>query len=85
MPRCRTGPSLTLSQDQPNIKDKNYKRYAAGIDKVLALFDTALEEWADYISFLNKLLRVCDDSLRCRMHDRLATNSYRLSKRDRRT
>ncbi|KAK0392731.1 hypothetical protein NLU13_2226 [Sarocladium strictum] len=46
-----------LGTEEPKIKDKNYKRYAAGVDKVLALFDTALEEWADYISFLNKLLK----------------------------
>ena len=25
---------------------------------MLSLFDTTLEEWADYISFLNKLLKV---------------------------
>ncbi|KAH8179988.1 protein dopey [Sarocladium implicatum] len=42
---------------EPKTKDKNYKRYAVGVEKVLALFDTALEEWADYISFLNKLLK----------------------------
>jgi hypothetical protein len=84
MPRSRTRQLLTAIQDQPNIKDKNYKRYAAGIDKVLALFDTALEEWADYISFLNKLLKVCGDSIRSRMPARAATNSCRLSKLDRR-
>lgn len=45
--------------DETPIKDKTYRRYAAGVDKVLSLFETALEEWADYISFLNKLLKVC--------------------------
>ncbi|VUC36112.1 unnamed protein product [Clonostachys rosea] len=39
------------------LKDKSYRRYAAGVDRALSLFETALEEWADYISFLNKLLK----------------------------
>ncbi|KAL7800485.1 Dopey, N-terminal domain-containing protein [Trichoderma afarasin] len=43
-------------EDAP-IKDKAYRRYAAGVDKALGLFETALEEWADYISFLNRLLK----------------------------
>ncbi|KFA53049.1 hypothetical protein S40293_05311 [Stachybotrys chartarum IBT 40293] len=46
-----------LSGDETPIKDKTYRRYAAAVDKVLSLFETALEEWADYISFLNKLLK----------------------------
>ncbi|KAL8638945.1 MAG: hypothetical protein Q9228_003949, partial [Teloschistes exilis] len=37
--------------------DKAYRRYAAGIDRALSLFDTALEGWADYISFLGRLLK----------------------------
>lgn len=40
------------------VKDKAYRRYAAAVDKALLLFETALEEWADYISFLNRLLKV---------------------------
>lgn len=39
-------------------KDKHYRKYASGVDRALSLFDTALEEWADYISFLNRLLKV---------------------------
>ncbi|KAM0462454.1 hypothetical protein ACHAPV_003931 [Trichoderma viride] len=39
------------------VKDKAYRRYAAAVDKALLLFETALEEWADYISFLNRLLK----------------------------
>ncbi|KAK7421902.1 hypothetical protein QQX98_001896 [Neonectria punicea] len=38
-------------------KDKTYRKYAHGVDRALALFETALEEWADYISFLNRLLK----------------------------
>ncbi|KAI9786776.1 MAG: hypothetical protein M1816_007783 [Peltula sp. TS41687] len=38
-------------------KDKSYRRYASGIDRALSLFDTALQEWADYISFLGRLLK----------------------------
>lgn len=36
-------------------KDKSFRRYAAGVDRALALFDTTLQEWADYISFLSRL------------------------------
>lgn len=39
-------------------KDKAYRRYAAGVERALSLFDTALQEWADYISFLGRLLKV---------------------------
>jgi hypothetical protein len=39
-------------------KDKHYRKYASGVDRALSLFDTALQEWADYISFLNRLLKV---------------------------
>ncbi|ODH49742.1 hypothetical protein GX48_04120 [Paracoccidioides brasiliensis] len=38
-------------------KDKNYRRYAASVERALSLFDTALQEWADYISFLSRLLK----------------------------
>jgi hypothetical protein len=38
-------------------KDKNYRRYASSIERALSLFDTALQEWADYISFLSRLLK----------------------------
>lgn len=41
-------------------KDKNYRRYASGVERALSLFDTALQEWADYISFLGRLLKVHD-------------------------
>lgn len=39
-------------------KDKSFRKYASGVDRALALFDTTLQEWADYISFLNRLLKV---------------------------
>lgn len=39
-------------------KDKNYKRYEAAIDRALALFDSALQEWPDYIAFIGRLLKV---------------------------
>lgn len=41
-----------------NRKDKAYRRYASGIERALSLFDTALQEWADYISFLGRLHKV---------------------------
>ena len=40
-------------------KDKNYRRYASGIERVLSSFETTVDEWADYISFLGRLLKVC--------------------------
>ncbi|CRG84598.1 Protein dopey [Talaromyces islandicus] len=38
-------------------KDKNYRRYASTVERALSLFDTTLQEWADYISFLSRLLK----------------------------
>lgn len=38
-------------------KDKNYRRYASSVERALSLYDTALQEWADYISFLSRLLK----------------------------
>ncbi|KAG5926408.1 hypothetical protein E4U42_003355 [Claviceps africana] len=47
-----------LAGEQSPVKDKAYRRYALAVEKTLAAFDTALEEWADYIAFLNKLLKI---------------------------
>lgn len=44
--------------DDTPPKDKAYRRYAAGVERALALFETAFEDWADYISFLGRLLKV---------------------------
>ncbi|KAK1143323.1 Endosome to Golgi transport protein [Aspergillus melleus] len=53
--------SLTRSRlrakEEPLRKDKNYRRYASSVERALSLFDTALQEWADYISFLSRLLK----------------------------
>ncbi|KAJ5776476.1 uncharacterized protein N7511_001487 [Penicillium nucicola] len=38
-------------------KDKHYRRYASSVERALSLFDNALQEWADYISFLSRLLK----------------------------
>lgn len=38
-------------------KDKAFRRYVAGVDRALGLFDATLQEWADYISFLSRLLK----------------------------
>ncbi|KAI1419630.1 putative regulator of reproduction dopa [Xylaria sp. FL1777] len=46
-----------LGADDIVPKDKHYRKYASGVERALALFDTALEEWADYISFLSRLLK----------------------------
>jgi hypothetical protein len=50
---------IRLAEEFPS-KDKNYRRYAAGVDRSLSLFDTSLQEWADYISFLSRLLKVSE-------------------------
>ena len=39
-------------------KDKKYRQYASNVERALALFDSTLQEWADYISFLGRLLKV---------------------------
>jgi hypothetical protein len=44
--------------EEPRVKDKHYRKYASGVERALSLFDTTLQEWADYISFLNRLLKV---------------------------
>ncbi|GKT55231.1 cellular morphogenesis regulator [Colletotrichum tofieldiae] len=46
-----------LGAEAAPIKDKHYRKYASGIERALSLFETALQEWADYISFLNRLLK----------------------------
>ncbi|RCI15549.1 hypothetical protein L249_3612 [Ophiocordyceps polyrhachis-furcata BCC 54312] len=46
-----------LGQDEPPVRDKAYRKYVANVEKVLSQFETTLEEWADYISFLNRLLK----------------------------
>ena len=40
-----------------NRKDKSYRRYASNIERALSVFDSALQEWADYIAFLGRLLK----------------------------
>ncbi|KAI9834967.1 MAG: hypothetical protein M1819_002690 [Sarea resinae] len=50
-------PSRARLEDVLYKKDKSYRRYASGIERALSLFDTALQEWADYISFLGRLLK----------------------------
>lgn len=43
------------SQEDPLKKSKPYRRYAAGVERALGLFDNILQEWADYIAFLSRL------------------------------
>ncbi|KAL9003007.1 MAG: hypothetical protein Q9188_004088 [Gyalolechia gomerana] len=45
------------SQLGPVKSDKATRRYAAGIDRALTLFDNALQDWADYLPFLGRLLK----------------------------
>lgn len=46
-----------LSAEDVPAKDKAYRKYASGVERALSLFETALQEWADYISFLSRLLK----------------------------
>ncbi|CAK7268944.1 hypothetical protein SEPCBS119000_003317 [Sporothrix epigloea] len=46
-----------LGADGPLTRDKAFRKYASIVDRALSLFETALQEWADYISFLNRLLK----------------------------
>jgi hypothetical protein len=46
-----------LSAEDAPPKDKAYRKYASGVERALSLFETALQEWADYISFLSRLLK----------------------------
>ncbi|KAL1842372.1 hypothetical protein VTJ49DRAFT_5437 [Mycothermus thermophilus] len=57
--RDSPGPRQWIGQlgDDAPANDKHYRKYASGVDRALSLFDTALQEWADYISFLNRLLK----------------------------
>ncbi|KAF9701876.1 hypothetical protein EKO04_000814 [Ascochyta lentis] len=45
------------TEDALYKKDKSFRRYALGVERTLALWDTAQQEWADYISFLGRLLK----------------------------
>ncbi|KAF2641198.1 hypothetical protein P280DRAFT_548946 [Massarina eburnea CBS 473.64] len=57
--RSSPSPRVTRNsaEDALQKKDKNFRRYAAGVERALALWDTAQQEWADYISFLGRLLK----------------------------
>ncbi|KAF9879215.1 hypothetical protein CkaCkLH20_03448 [Colletotrichum karsti] len=46
-----------LGAEEAPSRDKQYRKYASGVERALTLFETALQEWADYISFLNRLLK----------------------------
>ncbi|MCJ1309012.1 hypothetical protein MMC25_002667 [Agyrium rufum] len=51
-------PRMRSKEDASIKKDKVYRRYASAIERVLALFETSLEDWPDYISFLSRLQKV---------------------------
>ncbi|KAH8153786.1 uncharacterized protein LAJ45_01553 [Morchella importuna] len=57
--RSSPQPRLRLRNDDDiTRKDPKYKRYSANIDRALSLFESyTLQEWADYISFLGRLLK----------------------------
>ncbi|KAH8602567.1 Dopey, N-terminal-domain-containing protein [Bisporella sp. PMI_857] len=44
--------------DEPLNKDKAFRRWESSIERALSLFENqSLQEWADYISFLGRLLK----------------------------
>ncbi|CAG8433328.1 13062_t:CDS:10 [Ambispora gerdemannii] len=43
--------------DQNLRKDPRYKKYVSSVEKILFLFDKEVNEWADFITFLGKLLK----------------------------
>ncbi|MCJ1384773.1 hypothetical protein MMC17_007891 [Xylographa soralifera] len=57
----RSSPALLRARNRNDDgllkKDKNYRRYASSIERVLSSFETTVDEWADYISFLGRLLK----------------------------
>ena len=53
-----TGTSIDLGFLGSTKRDKKYRQYASNVERALALFDSTLQEWADYISFLGRLLKV---------------------------
>lgn len=48
---------LVRGKEETFKKNKNYRRYASSVERALSLFDSELQEWADYISFLSRLLK----------------------------
>lgn len=50
-------PDSPAAVEEGARKDKNFRRYASNVERALSLFDTALQEWADYIAFLGRLLK----------------------------
>ena len=50
-------PESPAAVEDNSRRDKNYRRYASNVERALSLFDTALQEWADYIAFLGRLLK----------------------------
>ena len=48
--------------------DPKYKKYTQQVEKCLGSFDS-VHEWADFISFLKNLLKVCTKLLYADLHD----------------
>ena len=52
-----TGADITAAATSLLASDAKYKKFAAQIDRCLQSFDS-VNEWADFISFLSRLLKV---------------------------
>ncbi|KAH7394112.1 Dopey, N-terminal-domain-containing protein [Phaeosphaeria sp. MPI-PUGE-AT-0046c] len=57
--RASPAPRATrnAAEDALYKKDKGFRRHATGVERALGLWDAGQQEWADYISFLGRLLK----------------------------
>ncbi|RHZ59323.1 hypothetical protein Glove_364g9 [Diversispora epigaea] len=50
-------PNFKMKELEKYSKDSRYKKYVQLVEKILQSFDKEVNEWADFISFLGKLLK----------------------------
>ena len=47
-----------MQESEKYRKDSRYKKYVQQVERILQSFDKEVNEWADFIAFLGKLLKV---------------------------
>ncbi|KZO91887.1 hypothetical protein CALVIDRAFT_601960 [Calocera viscosa TUFC12733] len=77
-PRPGTPLGRLEERDPALASDPKYRRYAQQVDKCLATFET-INEWADFISFLTKLLKTFQSFMQFKEIPRKLTVSKRLA------
>ncbi|EJU02805.1 hypothetical protein DACRYDRAFT_94483 [Dacryopinax primogenitus] len=77
-PRPGTPLSRLEERDPALTSDPKYRRYAQQVDKCLATFET-INEWADFISFLTKLLKTFQSFMQFKEIPRKLTVAKRLA------